>query len=528
MQTFRTILACLALVALVLCSAVFAAAADTKAAASAEDEEQKAEDSVVESTHQLRIGETVLHYKARAGELLVKSAETKTKGRFFFVAYELTDTEDGEASSRRPVTFAFNGGPGSSSVWLHLGCMGPERLAMGPGGALLPPPAKLIPNTQTWLPFTDLVFIDPVGTGYSRAESPDAKDKKGDPDNKAFWGVKQDVSSVAEFIRLYLTRYQRWSSPKFLAGESYGTTRAAALSHYLMDRLGITLNGVTLLSPVLSFETVWGGGLLPPVLMLPSYAASAHAHGLGTHAQETLQQVVDKAEAYAAGPYLAALFQGNALSKEERAARDKQVAEWTGLPLDEVQRQGGEVPVVFFLKNLLRKDGLMLSRYDGTTTGIDPMPEHPFHMKYDPNLDLMGAAMAEAANAYYRDTLGFESNEPYEVLNADVNRSWDWSSGLHGGQGYINTADDLAVALAANPALRVFIGCGYYDMATPCFATEYTVDHMDLAPSVRQRVDLRNYRGGHMFYSHVDALKQFTADIREFYTQALKVDASEE
>ncbi len=522
MRVSATFLACLILVSCALAGSI-AYAADDKAPAADKTANDKAGESVVETSHELRIGEQTLHYKARAGELLVEHASDKANGRFFFVAYELEEAGGKTDRSQRPITFAFNGGPGASSVWLHMGCMGPERLAMSPEGDTLPPPARLVSNEQTWLPFTDMVFIDPVGTGYSRAEAPDGKGKTAD--GKAFWGVQQDVDSVAEFIRLYLTRYRRWSSPKFLAGESYGTTRAAALSHYLMDKQGIALNGVTLLSPVLSFDTIWGDSMLASVLELPSFAASAQAHGLGEYASQSLQQVVDKAKAYASGPYLEALFKGSALSQEQREVRNKQVAAFTGLPLADVAQQDGSIPVVYFLKNLLRKKRLLLSRYDGTITGIDANPENPFHMAYDPNLDLMGAALSEAANAYYRETLGYTNNTPYEVISNEVNSTWDWSSGLHGGQGFINTADDLAVALTANPALHVFIGCGYYDMTTPGFATEYTLNHMDLAPAVRERVDLRNYLGGHMFYAHEKALKQFTADIRKFYSQTLRTNS---
>ncbi len=523
MRFSARVLTCLLLAACVFAGNAALALANDKAPAPGNTVDEKAADTnVVETSHELRIGGETLHYKARAGELLVEHASDKANGRFFFVAYELEGTDGNLDRSNRPITFAFNGGPGASAVWLHLGCMGPERLAMGPDGNTLPPPARLVPNEQSWLPFTDMVFIDPVGTGYSRAEAPKGQDKDKAPDSKAFWGVRQDVGSVAEFIRLYLTRYQRWASPKFLAGESYGTTRAAALSRYLMDTQGIALNGVTLLSPVLAFDTIWGDGMLPSVLVLPSYAASAKTHGLGAYASLPLEELVAKARAYASGPYLTALFKGSSLSKEEREARDKEVAAFTGLPLADVEQQEGAIPVVYFLKNLLRKDGLMLSRYDGTITGIDSNPGNPFHMAYDPNLDLMGAALSEAANAYYRGALGYENNAPYEVISNEVNRMWDWSSGLHGGQGFINTADDLAVALTANPALHVFIGGGYYDMTTPSFATEYTLDQMGLAPAVRKRVDLRNYLGGHMFYAHEDALKQFTADIRTFYSQTLQ------
>lgn len=484
-----------------------------------------AEPEIVSSEHVLDGVGGPLAYTARAGELLVPLEGDEPKARFFFVAYEKKDAEPGE----RPVTFAFNGGPGASSVWLHMGALGPTRVDLNPDGTAPPPPAGFEDNPRSWLAFTDLVFIDPVGTGYSRPLKAPQPAGPGvaapDEEEKAFWGVRQDVLSVASFIRLYLTRNDRWLSPVFLLGESYGGIRAAELTTALLDEHGIAARGVVYVSPVLDFTSLDAmASNLPFSLYLPSYAATAVFHGKAKLEKgEDLAARLQTIERFALERYLPALALGHALDdveKDGRATLRKELARYTGLPERVVAQERERIRPGVFFKELLREEGKLVGRMDGSMTCVDPEPPNPFP-ELDPSLDSLTAAFTSAFNAYVRQRLGYRIDIPYTVLSAEVINNWDWSSGIKGRQGYVNTGGEVRFAMSAIPGLRVLFVCGYYDMATPYFATVWSVRQMLLTPEQRKNVVLRFYEGGHMLYNQATPREQLFQDAAAFYRESL-------
>lgn len=462
-------------------------------------------DNLSVTEHQLTIDGKPLKYKATAGTMRMKDEAGKPRADFFFVAYEKLP-EEGEPQDDRPVTFVFNGGPGAASVWLHLGTAGPHRIELNPDGSAPAPPYRLVPNEQTWLTYTDLVLIDPVGTGFSRP----AEGVKGDQ----FYGVKQDVESVADFIRLYTTRFGRWPSPKFLAGESYGTTRAAQLSEHLLERYGINLNGVILISSILHFQTVWAGGVndLPYVLYVPTYAATAWFHNrLAPELQEDLNATLQEVEAWALEQYAPALAKGDALSDEVRQQVRDRLARYTGLPADLIEKAGLRIDPGLFQKNLLSNRRQIVGRFDSRLTGyeLEPTRSSP---EYDPSFPPYLAAYAGTFNDYVRNELGYQSDLPYEIISGKVH---PWNMG-NNGYGYLDVAGELRSAMAKNPHLKVLVASGYFDLATPYFASDYTVNHLQLSPELRTNVTQTYYPGGHMMYHHFDSLKQLQQDLGDF------------
>ena len=469
----------------------------------------KVEDKTSVTSHTIQIGGQTVKYTATAGTLVLRREDGTATASMFYVAYTKDDVSD---IAHRPITFAFNGGPGSSAVWLEMGMLGPKRVAMDPVGNALPPPSKLVDNEYSMLDMTDLVFIDPVSTGYSRAV----------PETTAsnFHGFTADLQSVGEFIRLYTTRHDRWSSPKFLAGESYGTTRAAALSGYLQQTLGMDLNGIMLISSVLNFGAISfdAGNDLPYITFLPTYAATAWYHKkLAKDLQaETVDKVADDARKYAAGPYLAALFKGDTLTAEERAAVVKGVARLTGLSPQFVDENNLRISMQRFAKELLRDEKKTVGRYDGRLEGTDrdaagATPD------YDPSYSSVQGPFTAAFNQYVRAELKFEDDVPYEVLTSRVN-PWNYREFENR---YVNVADTLRSAMTENPSLKVFVACGYYDMATPFFSAEYTLDHMLLDPALRSHLSFSYYEAGHMIYTSVKELEKAKRDISKFMTASL-------
>jgi len=490
---------------------LFAAAAAARPEADKEPArpDKKGGDRLVSTHHRVTVEGKEIEYEATAGTLAVKDEEGKKQADLFFVAYTRSGVKE---RSRRPITFAFNGGPGSSSVWLHLGALGPRRVALQDSGEPLPPPYKLVDNDLSILDLTDLVFIDPVTTGYSRP----AEGVEG----KKFHGVQQDVESVGDFIRLYLTRYERWDSPKYLAGESYGTTRAAALSGYLQDRHGIYLNGILLISSVLNFETLsfTEGNDLPYALFLPTYTATAWYHKkLPAELQGDLKKALAEAEAFAEGEYVLALMKGGRLSAEERAKVGKKLARLTGLSDEFVVRSNLRVDIGHFTKELLRDERRTVGRFDSRYKGIDldAVGERP---DYDPSYAAVQGAYTATLNNYVRKELGFESDLPYEILTSRV-QPWDFGSARNR---YLNVAPTLRQAMTRNRDLRVFVACGYYDLATPYFAADYTVSHLGLDPAVSDHVTLAYYEAGHMMYVHRPSFEKLRKDMAAFYRAAGK------
>jgi carboxypeptidase C (cathepsin A) len=465
----------------------------------------------VVTKHQVRAGGRVLGYTATAGLMPLRNDAGEVEADIFFIAYTLDRGAAGPET--RPLLFSFNGGPGSSSVWLHLGALGPKRTVMRPDGAMPAPPYKLVDNEHTWLEHADLVFIDPVGTGYSRARKPELGPK--------YWGLEGDIQSVGEFIRLYLTRYERWGSPLFMAGESYGTTRAAGLAGHLVDR-GIAFNGIVLVSSILNFQTARfsRGNDLPYVLFLPTYTATAWYHRkLPADLQgKPLRVVLDEVEAWAAGPYTQALARGDDLPAAERAAVAERLARYTGLDRAWLEQADLRIEIQRFCKELLRDEGHTVGRLDSRFKGVDAggVGERP---EYDPSMAAIRPPYTATLNDWVRRGLGYKSDHHYYILGGGIG-PWEW--GREGQNSFVDTAEALRSAFSKNPSMRVFVASGYYDLATPYFATEYTLAHMGLAPEQRARVSTSEYEAGHMMYIHEAELAKLARDVAGFIAGALR------
>ncbi len=462
------------------------------------------EEKIVQTKHSLKVGGQEIKYTATAGTILLKLEDGTPKASIFYVAYTKDDVSD---ASQRPITFSFNGGPGSASVWLHLGLLGPRRVQMGDAGTLLPPPYKLVDNDVSLLDISDLVFIDPVSTGYSRAVPGEAP--------KQFHGVTEDVESVADFIRLYATRNKRWSSPKFLAGESYGTTRAAGLSGYLQQRYGMYLNGIVLISAILNFETAEfdTGNDLPYILYLPTYTAIAWFHKkLPADLQSgDVQKAVEESRKFAVGEYADALMTGDALPAARHTEIMQKLARLTGLSPDYIDRTNLRIEIMRFTKELLRNERRTIGRIDARFTGIDrdAAGEEP---EFDPSIAAIIGPYSGMLNDYVRNDLKFDSDLHYEVLTGRV-RPWNYAPYENR---YVNVAETLRKAMTQNPFLRVFVAKGYYDLATPFFAADYTFDHLGLDPTLRGHLSGAYYDAGHMMYVHPPSLAKLKADIAQF------------
>ncbi len=478
-------------------------------------------DQLVETHHSTVIGGQEIKYTVTTGTIVLKeeseakgekegeSEGEKPKASIFFIAY--TREAAGEPS-QRPLTFSFNGGPGSSSVWLHLGALGPQRVFMQDDGQMPPPPFRLTPNEFSLLDVSDLVFIDPVSTGFSR---PVVGEKA-----KAFHAFKKDIESVGDFIRLYTTRYKRWTSPKFLIGESYGTTRAAGLSGYLQDRHGLYLNGIMLISAVLDFSTIEFelGNDLPYVLFLPTYTATAwYHHCLPDDLQQDLEITLSEVKQFAANEYTLALLKGDALAGAEKSTILERLARYTGLSPEYLARTNLRINIFRFTKELLRHQRLTVGRLDSRFTGIDRDAAGEY-FEFDPSMAIIMGPYTAAFNDYIRGELNFSSDLPYEILNPRV---WPWSFAEFENR-YVNVAETLRKAMTTNPYLKVFVANGYYDLATPYFGTEYTFNHLQLEPGLRGNLSMAYYPAGHMMYIHLPSLARLKDDLAGFIKGALR------
>src|SRR5215471_10561263 len=474
-----------------------------------EPKKEAAEAAPVVTHHEIHVGGKTLRYTATAGMMPIHNTEGELEANMFFMAYTL----EGQNAEHRPLTFSFNGGPGSASVWLHLGAIGPKRVKMQPEGMMPAPPYQLVDNEYTWLEQTDLVFIDPVGTGYSRAVKTDL--------NKKFLGVREDIQSVGEFIRLYLGRYERWSSPLFLVGESYGTTRAAGLSGYLVEH-GIAFNGIMLISSVLNFETLefTPGNDLPYVLFLPSYATTAWYHKkLGPELAQDFQALRTEVEQWAIGGYADALARGDRLTPEERNATIERLARYTGLSKTYRDQANLRVDESHFTKELLRDRKQVVGRLDSRFTGTDRSLLGETS-SYDPSMSAIRPPYTAMFNQYVRTELGYKSDLEYYILGGGFGfMDWNWGSARGG---FPDTAQALRDAFDKNPFMKLFVGSGFYDMATPYFATQYTLNHMGLDAQQHQSVTLGYYPAGHMMYIRDESLSQLKKDISAFMNAALK------
>ena len=459
--------------------------------------------------HTLSLGGRELRYTATTGTMILKEEDGTAKASVFYIAYTLDGVKD---PATRPLTFSFNGGPGSSSVWLHLGLLGPRRVLMDEEGHELPPPYRLVDNEASLLDTTDLVFIDPVSTGYSRAVPGE--------DAKQFHGLDEDIRAVAEFIRLYTVRQARWSSPKFLIGESYGTTRAAGLSGYLQNRYGYFLNGILLVSSILNFQTARfdTGNDLPYPLFLPTYTATAwYHHQLPADLQnKPLREVLDEVESFALGDYTLALAQGSRLAAAGRQQIAARLARYTGLDPEWVERANLRIEIYRFVKELLRPERRTVGRLDSRFVGIDG-DQNGGENEHDPSMTAIMGPYTATLNDYLRRELGFASDLNYEILTDRV-RPWNFGEAQNR---YAEVAETLREAMTKNQSLKVFVANGYYDLATPYFATRYTFDHLGLDPSLSDHVTMTYYEAGHMMYIQKKSLLQLKKDLTAFYALAI-------
>jgi carboxypeptidase C (cathepsin A) len=459
--------------------------------------------------HQITVDGRLLKYTATAGRLPIKRGDGKIEAEMFFVAYAL----EGQNAATRPLTFAFNGGPGSASIWLHMGALGPKRVVLNPDGFLPPAPYRVSDNPYTLLDKSDLVLVDAIGTGFSRAGSI--------AESKKFWGVKGDIEAFSEFIRLYLSRYERWGSPLYLFGESYGTTRAAGIAGYLAEQ-GISFNGITLLSTALSFQTLEDNKTndLPYILLVPTFTMIAgYHHKLPQDLSSDLLKARQESEQFASGEYASALSKGDALSAGERQKAIDDMARYTGLSKDVIDQANLRVDVPKFTHYLLLDQKLRVGRLDGRFTGTDPdgLLDTPF---YDPTEAGIQSPFTTVFNNYVRSELGYKTDMPYYTFapRSDSDDWWNWGSGI---QGFPDTATALRKAIVRNPYLKVLVMEGYYDLATPYFAANYTMDHLDLGGKYRQNISFATYESGHMVYLATDSLKKMKNDQATFVQQSL-------
>lgn len=472
----------------------------------------KHEEEFSETTHQIVINGKPVDYKAIAGNLLLKDEKCESKASIFFISY----TKEGTANlGERPVTFCFNGGPGSSSVWLHMGVFGPKRVFLNENGDALPP-YHLVDNEYSILDVTDLVFIDPVSTGFSRAIPPD--------DAKNYHGVEEDIKSISEFIRIYLTRYKRWDSPKFIAGESYGTTRAAGLAGYLHDHLFIYTNGIVLVSSVLNFQSIdfSAGNDLSYLLFLPTYTATAWYHKkLSPDLQADFLKTMQASRDFVNNEYATALFKGDLLPPAEKKRTVEKLSRFTGLSQEYIDRSNLRIEMHRFAKELLRDERRTVGRFDSRYKGIDADAVGE-RTEYDPSAEAIFGAFTSTFNHYVTNELKWTKENDYKILT-NV-RPWNYGADNQ----YLNVSETLRSVMTKNTYLRVFVGNGYYDLATPLFGTEYTFNHLGLDPTLLSHVTMKNYEGGHMMYTYRPSLIKLKEDLAAFYDQTLKAQERED
>jgi carboxypeptidase C (cathepsin A) len=475
--------------------------AKTKADEPAKEKEKaktSTDEEPVITHHRLLLDGKELSYTATAGLMPLKDTKGEVEARIFFVAYTL---DTAVPASERPLMFSFNGGPGSASVWLHLGALGPRRVDLPEEPSIPTPPFRLVDNEATWLDRTDLVFIDPVGTGFSRAAKPEL--------NSKFHAVRGDITSVGEFVRMYLSRHDRWASPLFLIGESYGTTRAAGLAGYLIDQ-GIAFNGLVLVSCALDFQgfVFSPGNDLPFLTYLPSYAASAWYHKkLAPDLQQAaLPVVLKEVEQWTDREYASILARGDRLTDAERRETTTKLARYTSLSPSDIDANNLRIGMSYFCKELLKNDRRSIGRFDGRYQGIESSAASA-SPSFDPSLAGVRAPYTSTFNNYIRVELGYKTDVPYFILGEGVDR-WDWQRDM----GYPTTTSDLREAMTKNPHMKVLIASGYYDLATPYRAVEHTLATQGFDPILRKNITIERYDSGHMMYVHGPSLHKLKHD----------------
>lgn len=458
------------------------------------------------SEGQVRIQGDRVRYRTEAGDTIIRNENGNPIASIFSTAYFRTDVRDGH---QRPITFVFNGGPGSSSVWLHLGLYGPKKIvvpsdAENPGAA----PYDFRDNPHSLLDVSDLVFIDPVGTGFSRAI--------GEGKNSDFWGVQKDGRVLAEFIRMFVTKHNRWNSPKYLSGESYGTARVGALLAELQQGWGsMTFNGVHLISSIVDFQTtrVTPGNDMPFIMYLPTYAATAWYHDALPNRPDALEPFLDEAREFALNELSVALLKGSRISDEEHAHIVERLHYFTGLSKDYIEQTRLRIVPHRFFRELLRDRGQVVGRLDSRFIGIesDDAGETPIA---DPSGYGIDGAYTAAINYHLKNNLNVDRMDEYRILSGQVFAGWDWSLPRGQQQGFQNLAPHFAITQQRNKDFRIFIANGYYDAATPFFATEHSFSNYGMDTD---RVVMKYYESGHMMYIHHPSLEQLADDLRVFY-----------
>lgn len=480
--------------------------------------------------HTLSLPDREIRYTATA-EWQTLFEEEKPIAEMFHVAY----LSQSETAATRPLTFVFNGGPGAASAYLHMGALGPKRVYFGEKGSLPKPPVRVVENVESWLSFTDLVFIDPIGTGFSRSlpQNKDSQDKSDDKDDSKetdkpketkFWEVEKDLNALGEFIQRYLSRQKRWLSPIFIAGESYGGFRVAKLARKLQQEFGVGLSGAILISPALEFSLLGGNdyNLTSWATLFPSLAAAAAIHDRARWAKEPgdLPAHMTAAEQFARKTLIPLLAMGDTLTPDERQTAYQQIADLIGLPLSLVERQGGRIDIEVFARELLRDRQRIVGLYDASVTAIDPFPDRLTYEGSDPTLDGLDRLFTGAINSHLRDTLGIETDLTYNLLNLETFKAWKFDLKGDLKQGFIGAVDDLRVGMTLNPYMQVYITHGFFDLVTPYFASNHLADLMKLNLELRPNLTLKHFLGGHMFYAWDESRQQWYNEMKGFYQKA--------
>jgi carboxypeptidase C (cathepsin A) len=479
-----------------------------------------------------------------AADWLILRKEQKPRAEMFFVSYNRKTDEP----RRRPITFVFNGGPGASSVYLHLGAMGPKKAPFSPDGYTPAPPYRLCDNEETWLHFTDLVFIDPVGTGFSRmivqdesGKSDKESSREGDKESSEYWKLKRDLESLGEFIRSYLSLHHRWESPIYIAGESYGGFRTAKLTRLLQKEYGVGLSGAVIISPALEFSLLDGTdyNVLTWIDTFPTMAAAAGIHGKSRKKTKSrkkengrvneqgemqdpgganeLLAYMKLAGTFAVEQLLPVLAAGDLLGDERRRQVLNQAADFIGLPRPVVAAKNGRVEIDYFVKNLLRDEGKLLGLYDISLTVTDPYPDREAWSGPDPTLDQSERVFAAGINTQLRKNIGLETDRDYELLSLQVNKKWENDARKHALDSEVGATDDLRFGMSLNPDMKVFLTHGLFDLVTPFFSAERITHLMKLTDEQKKQLHVRFYPGGHMFYLREESRRQFARDLRAWY-----------
>jgi carboxypeptidase C (cathepsin A) len=470
------------------------------------------------SHHSLDLGDETIDYVARADWMVLRKEE-KPRAEMFHVSYLRREVDSGQ----RPLTFVFNGGPGASSAYLHVGALGPRRVAFNEDGTPPRPPVRLLDNAETWLAFTDLVFIDPVGTGFSRtiqAEKEADKNAQSEAaDKKEYYRLKRDLESLGEFIQKYLSREKRWDSPIFIAGESYGGFRVGKLAKLLQEGYGVGLNGAILISPALEWMLLDPSDydVLHWVDLFPSMAMAARHHGRSRVDADSDEAFREAIEQFAVTDYATCLVQGERLATADREAVYRQVADFLGLPEAVVALHGGRIPFHVFCRTLLKDRREVCGFYDATVTAVDPFPDRETHQAPDPTLYAIERIFAGGINTQLRKHLDLSTDRDYALLSMDVSTAWQVDTTNHAFERQVGASDDLRYALSLNPHMNLFITHGFYDLVTPYFSSNRLIEQMKLLPEQRQRITVQHFQGGHMFYAWEPSRKAFFSAMGDFY-----------